>query len=138
MGFKKPALTKEFVVYSQADPCVQVLDEEKYNETLDPQYLELQPGAAQFTLSPITTRQKLEAYPADANRKASSKTVYKASEALVRASWRAVTNFEVGGEQLTIELDENGLVKQEIIDSLQDEGIVFELSGYVRQISHLP
>lgn len=138
MGFRKPALTKEFVVYSSSDPCVKVLDAEKYEETLDPQYLELQPGAAQFVLTPITTRRKLEAYPADTQRKASPKVVYRASEALVRASWRRVTNFEVGGEPLEIELDDDGLVKQEIIDAIQDENLIFELGNYVRQISHLP
>lgn len=135
MGFRKPALTKEFKVFSTSDPCVKALDTEKYLETLDAQYLEVSPGAAEFVLVPLTTRQKMEGWP-DGDRR-TIKAAYESCEHLVRCSLRRVDGFDVGGKPLVIKI-EDGMVSEESIGQLQDEGLIFELAGYVRQISHLP
>lgn len=138
MGFRKPALTDEFKVYSLLDPSVAATDEDKYLQTLDKFYLTFKgDDASVFTLSPPSTAQRARAMAMSGAQKPTISEAYEACEYLVRACWKDVTNFEVGGEPLKLEF-EDGLVKREILDKIQDTNLIFELASYARQIGHIP
>lgn len=135
MGFRKPALTMEFETYSLSDPCVEALDEDKYLQTLNKKYLRIKEGAAVFIISPPSTSHKAQAMPI--TEKATARDAYESCEYLVRACWKRVSGFEVGGKPLEL-IFENGLLKKEVIDQVQDTSLIFELAAYARQIGHLP
>lgn len=138
MGFRKPALTDKFKVYSLSDPCVEATDEDKYLQTLDKFYLTFKgDDASVFTLSPPSTSQRAKALAMVNSEKPTTGEAYEACEYLVRACWKDVSNFMIGDEPLKLEF-ENGLVKKEIIDKIQDTSLIFELASYIRQIGHLP
>ena len=138
MGFRKPALTDEFKVYSLSDPCVEASDEDKYLQTLDKFYLIFKgDDAAVFTLSPPSTSQRAKAMAMSGTGKPTMGDAYASCEYLVRACWKDVSNFIIGDDLLKLEF-ENGLVKEEIIDKIQDTNLIFELATYARQIGHLP
>lgn len=138
MGFRKPALTDEFEVYSLSDPCVEASDEDKYLQTLDKFYLSLKgDDAAVFILSPPSTSQRAKALAMSGASKPTVGDAYASCEYLVRACWKDVSNFMIGDEPLKLEF-EGGLVKKEIIDKIQDTNLIFELAAYARQIGHLP
>jgi hypothetical protein len=135
MGFEKPALTQEFEVYSLSDPCVEVIDETKYVQTLDKKYLKIKSGAAVFTIVPPSTTQQIQAMPCV--EKATARDAYEACEYIARACWRGVSGVKIGGKPLELR-SENGLLSKETIDQLQDPNLIFELATYARQIGHLP
>lgn len=138
MGFRKPALTDEFKVYSLSDPCIETSDENKYLQTLDKFYLIFKgDDASVFTLAPPSTSHRAKTLAISGSGKPTIGDAYEACEYLVRACWRDVSNFMIGDEQLKLEF-ENGLVKKEIIDKIQDTNLIFELAAYARQIGHLP
>lgn len=134
--FKKNALTREFTVYSVYDENVKISDE--YQETLDPKYVEITGTPTTFTISPLTTRQKVESTSIAKLVTEEFKAGYLSSEYLVRAGLKKVENFEVDGKPLTLQFDSDGLITEECIGHLQDELLIFELAFYIRQVSHIP
>lgn len=140
MGFRRPALTDEFEVYSMSDPAVEAADEGKYLQTLDKFHLSFKSDdAAVFKLAPPTTAHRATsmAKARSGSQRPTISEAYEACEYLVRACWKDVSNFEVGGKPLVLEF-EDGLVTRETLDKIQDTDLIFELAAYARQIGHVP